>query len=168
MRARVGRPSVYSEPLSLRICEHLASGMTLRASAWPGELGRRNLRCVRGPEERRLLHASTARPLEGRRADARVEQALYHRAIGYSYDSERVFCSKDGIVTRVAVVERMAPAQGAPGKRAFTTSPPHRRRRPDQCRAVPDGGQPAPEMPVNDRSAQNAADVAQPSRRIDR
>ena len=34
-------------------------------------------------------------------ADARVERALYQRATGYSYDAVKIFCSKDGKITKV-------------------------------------------------------------------
>jgi hypothetical protein len=36
-----------------------------------------------------------------RKADERVLKSLYHRAIGYSYDAVKVFCNKDGVITRV-------------------------------------------------------------------
>lgn len=41
-------------------------------------------------------------------ADDRVERALYSRALGYSFPSEKVFC-KDGIVTRAKIVEHVPP-----------------------------------------------------------
>lgn len=42
-------------------------------------------------------------------ADDRVEHALYNRAAGYSFDSEKIFVSKTGKVTRVKTVEHIAP-----------------------------------------------------------
>jgi hypothetical protein len=42
-------------------------------------------------------------------ADSRVEQSLYQRAVGYSFESEKVFCNKDGEVTRVPIVEHVPP-----------------------------------------------------------
>ena len=42
-------------------------------------------------------------------ADARVEQSLYQRAAGYSYNAEKIFCNKDGEVTRVPIVEHVPP-----------------------------------------------------------
>jgi hypothetical protein len=42
-------------------------------------------------------------------ADARVERSLYSRAVGYSFKSEKVFCNKDGEVTRVPIVEHVPP-----------------------------------------------------------
>lgn len=41
-------------------------------------------------------------------ADDRVERSLYQRAVGYSFESEKVFCH-DGEVTRVPVVEHIEP-----------------------------------------------------------
>lgn len=42
-------------------------------------------------------------------ADSRVEQSLYNRAVGYSYKSEKIFCNKDGDVTRVEYVAHVPP-----------------------------------------------------------
>jgi hypothetical protein len=42
-------------------------------------------------------------------ADSRVEQSLCQRAVGYSFESEKVFCNKDGEVTRVPIVEHVPP-----------------------------------------------------------
>jgi hypothetical protein len=40
---------------------------------------------------------------------APVEQSLYQRAVGYSLNSEKIFCNKDGEVTRVPIVEHVPP-----------------------------------------------------------
>jgi hypothetical protein len=32
-----------------------------------------------------------------------------HRAVGYSFNSEKIFCNKDGEVTRVPIVEHVPP-----------------------------------------------------------
>jgi hypothetical protein len=42
-------------------------------------------------------------------ADARVERSLYMRAVGYSYDAEKIFCDKNGKVTRVPYREHLPP-----------------------------------------------------------
>jgi hypothetical protein len=42
-------------------------------------------------------------------ADARVEASLYHRALGYSYDSEEVRVLKDGQIIRVPIREHVPP-----------------------------------------------------------
>ena len=42
-------------------------------------------------------------------ADARVERSLYQRAVGYSFNSEKILCNKNGEVTRVPIVEHVPP-----------------------------------------------------------
>jgi hypothetical protein len=42
-------------------------------------------------------------------ADDRVERSLYNRAIGYSYDAVKIFCDKNGKVTRVPCREHVPP-----------------------------------------------------------
>lgn len=42
-------------------------------------------------------------------ADELVEQSLYQRARGYSVDTDKVFCNKDGEVTKVPVREHFPP-----------------------------------------------------------
>ena len=38
-----------------------------------------------------------------------VERSLYSRAVGYSFNSEKIFCNKDREVTRVPIVEHVPP-----------------------------------------------------------
>jgi len=45
-------------------------------------------------------------------ADDRVERALYNRAVGYSFESEKIF-NYQGVVVRADVVEHVPPDQGA-------------------------------------------------------
>mgnify|MGYP001184994973 CR=1 FL=1 len=45
-------------------------------------------------------------------ADDRVERALYNRAVGYSFDSEKVF-QAGGEIIRAPIVEHVPPDQGA-------------------------------------------------------
>ena len=42
-------------------------------------------------------------------ADVRVERSLYQRAVGYSYDAVKIFCDKNGKVTRVPYPEHVPP-----------------------------------------------------------
>ena len=42
-------------------------------------------------------------------ADDRVERSLDNRAIGYSYDAVKIFCDKNGKVTRVPCREHVRP-----------------------------------------------------------
>ena len=45
-------------------------------------------------------------------ADERVKRALYERAVGYSYETEKVFCF-DGQIVRTPFVEHVPPDVGA-------------------------------------------------------
>jgi hypothetical protein len=56
-------------------------------------------------------------------ADARVERSLYSRAVGYSFNSEKIFCSKDGEVTRVPIVEHVPPDVRRRSSGSRTASP---------------------------------------------
>ena len=42
-------------------------------------------------------------------ADARVERSLFERATGYTFESVKIFCNKDGEVTEVPVLEHVPP-----------------------------------------------------------
>jgi hypothetical protein len=64
--------------------------------------------------------------------DNRVEQSLYRRAVGYSFDSEKLF-SFQGSVTRADVVEHVPPDVTAC---IFWL----KNRRPEQWRDKPEGG----------------------------
>lgn len=61
-------------------------------------------------------------------ADDRIEHSLYHRALGYTFDSEKIFC-KDGDVTRVPYREHVPPDTAAASLWL-------RNRRPDKWRDV--------------------------------
>ena len=45
----------------------------------------------------------------GRIADEIVERSLYERATGYSHESVKIFCNKDGDVVQVPFIEHVAP-----------------------------------------------------------
>ena len=42
-------------------------------------------------------------------ADTRVERSLYERANGYSFEAVKIFCGKDGQVTKVPYIEHVPP-----------------------------------------------------------
>ena len=42
-------------------------------------------------------------------ADSRVERSLFERATGYSRESVKIFCGKDGEVTQVPFIEHVPP-----------------------------------------------------------
>jgi hypothetical protein len=46
---------------------------------------------------------------DGVQSDNRVERSLYNRAVGYSFQAEKIFCNKDGIVTHVPYIEHVPP-----------------------------------------------------------
>jgi hypothetical protein len=47
-----------------------------------------------------------------KKADDRVERALFNRAVGYTYESEKLFCY-EGVVTRAQTIDHVAPDPGA-------------------------------------------------------
>lgn len=51
----------------------------------------------------------TALKLGKKPADNRVVRSLYHRAVGYSFDAEKIHVNKDGDVTRVPYKEHVPP-----------------------------------------------------------
>lgn len=42
-------------------------------------------------------------------ADERVQRSFFHKAVGYTFDAEKIFCSKDGVVTKVPYTEHCPP-----------------------------------------------------------
>lgn len=42
-------------------------------------------------------------------ADGKVAEKLYHRALGYSHPSEKIFMTKDGEIVRADIVEHYPP-----------------------------------------------------------
>jgi len=53
---------------------------------------------------------AVGRPTRGKEsADERVVRSLYARATGYEYDAVKIFCNKDGKVTKVKYREHLAP-----------------------------------------------------------
>jgi hypothetical protein len=64
---------------------------------------------VKHPE---FAEALRFRDEHGTFADDRVKRSLLHKATGYSFHSEKIFC-QDGVVTRVPVVEHVPPSDTA-------------------------------------------------------
>lgn len=46
------------------------------------------------------------------KSDDRVERALFNRAVGYTFESEKLFCY-EGVVTRAEIIEHVPPDPGA-------------------------------------------------------
>jgi transcriptional regulator with XRE-family HTH domain len=59
--------------------------------------------------KRRHPHFRDALALWKYQADAKVERSLYERATGYTCVDEKIFCSKDGTVTRVETTKHYPP-----------------------------------------------------------
>ncbi|WP_089177136.1 helix-turn-helix domain-containing protein [Bosea sp. AS-1] len=72
-------------------------------------------------------------------ADARVERALYNRAVGYSYQSEKIFNEK-GTIIRAPVVEHVPPDTGAAFNWLKNRKPAEWRDKITQEHTGPDGG----------------------------
>jgi hypothetical protein len=58
---------------------------------------------------RRVTSITSALAAGKAEADGRVERSLYMRAVGYSYDAEKIFCDKNGNVTKVPYREHVPP-----------------------------------------------------------
>lgn len=85
-----------------------AMGMTDRELAQLFGKSERTIRAWRAKHE----DFAAATKLGKDAADDRVEASLYHRAIGYSYDAEKVFHNA-GKITRVPYVEHVPPSEPA-------------------------------------------------------
>jgi len=46
-------------------------------------------------------------------ADERVKRSLYHKAVGYSYEGEKIIQGKEGNVTRISIREHVPPSDTA-------------------------------------------------------
>lgn len=100
-----GRPSSYAPgfvEVARRLCDKLgATDMDL--ARW-FEVDERTIRRwrVEHPE------FAAACKLGKDPADDRVERSLYHRAVGYTYEAEKIYC-EGGKVTRVPYIEHVPP-----------------------------------------------------------
>ena len=79
-------------------CLHRSHWITYGAGEWVTGSGQRRPRDNWKAQHPDFLGSLKAGKEE---ADARVERSLYSRAVGYSFNSEKIFCNKDGEVTRV-------------------------------------------------------------------
>ena len=104
-KARMGRPSSY-KPEFAKMARHLCKlGATDADLAVAFEVSIPTIDTwkAKRPDFLGSLKAGKAD------ADDRVERSLYSRAVGYSFNSEKIFCNKDGEVTRVPIVEHVPP-----------------------------------------------------------
>jgi hypothetical protein len=96
-RARTGRPSSY-KPEYAKMVKHVA-----KLGATDTDLAK-----IFGVSDATIDNWKAHHPdflgpsKKGKaEADARVVRSLYRRAVGYSYDAVKIFCSKDGKITKV-------------------------------------------------------------------
>ena len=99
-----GRPTLYS-PRYPKIVQGLCElGATDREIADKLDISVSTLNSWRATH----VEFSDALTVGKEKADERVARALFNRAVGYSFDSEKVFHS-NGIITRIATVEHVPP-----------------------------------------------------------
>jgi hypothetical protein len=73
------------------------------------------------------------------RADERVERALFNRAVGYTFESEKVF-QFQGVIVRAPTVEHVPPDPGAAKLWLTNRRPDEWRDKIDHSLSGPDGG----------------------------
>lgn len=101
-----GRPTKYLPvyaKLVARMVEH--TGATRAEICQLLEIGNGTLHRweMAYPEFRDALRAKARSA-----CDARVERALYERAVGYTFESEKIFC-QEGLVIRAGILEHVPP-----------------------------------------------------------
>src|SRR6185312_6598815 len=103
--AKVGRPTDYKPELCEEIRKLVSTGATDSEIADYCGVSVRTLYTWRGkyPEFLQALKATKEE------ADAIVERSLFQRATGYEVDSVKIFCDKEGNVTKVPFREIVPP-----------------------------------------------------------
>lgn len=105
----VGAPTVYNPAILPRIKELARDGATDREIAeFIGVSVNTVYRWKAANREFRY-----ALRMGRKSADLRVKRALYQRAIGYSVETVKVFCNKEGEVTQVPIIEHYPPSEAA-------------------------------------------------------
>lgn len=100
-----GRPSEFRQEYVTKVLEMAERGATDTEIADALDVSVRTL--YRWKAEREDFRQ--ALKIAKDEADARVERSLYERALGYEHDAVKIFCSKDGQVTKVPYREKVAP-----------------------------------------------------------
>jgi len=105
---KVGRPTKYKPEFAKQAAKACEAGFTDRDIAELLGVDERTLNRWKHdhPEFCQSVKVGKAA------ADDRVEQSLYRKATGYSFNSEKLFCY-EGVVTRAAVVEHVPPSDTA-------------------------------------------------------
>jgi hypothetical protein len=100
-----GRPTLFSDVLSKKICELVEGGKTIEQIADILSINPRTLQLwmQKKPDFMRDIKESR------QKASELVEASLYHRAMGYSIPEEKVFCNSNGEVTKVTTLKHYPP-----------------------------------------------------------
>ena len=103
--ARAGRPSKYDPAFAEQARKLAQLGATDREAADFFGVAESTLSLWK------LVHPEFSEALKvgKEHADARVIQSLYRRAVGYSFDSEKVAINAQGDITRAKIVEHVPP-----------------------------------------------------------
>jgi hypothetical protein len=102
--AKTGRPSAYRAALADQARQLCALGATDKELATFFAIAMSTL------YQWKIQHPAFASALKVGKAEAddRVERSLYQLAVGYSFESEKLFC-QDGRVIRAPIVEHVPP-----------------------------------------------------------
>ena len=106
--ATVGRPSTYKEEFAEQAAKLCELGATDRELADFFKVDTRTIYRWRNQHQEFCQAVIAGKG----NADARVERALYNRAVGYTFDSEKIFQSQ-GEIIRAATLEHVPPDPGA-------------------------------------------------------
>lgn len=107
-KSTVGRPSAYKEEYAAQAKELIERGMTHWEVAQFFDINRATLYRWMGS----IPEFCDAIKRHGENSNDRVEVSLYERAVGYSYEAEKVF-QYQGDVIRAKTVEHIPPDPGA-------------------------------------------------------
>jgi hypothetical protein len=100
-----GRPTKFNEAIREKILELAKSGKTNSQIADIVGVHVRTLENWQGKHKDFLWAFRESKSV----ADDLVEAAFFQRAVGYTHDSEKIFCTKDGKVRRVKTKEHYPP-----------------------------------------------------------
>jgi transcriptional regulator with XRE-family HTH domain len=105
----MGRPTKFSPVLTEQMARMFELGLTDEQVSYATGIARATLSRWKNenPDFKDTIKKAKAA------ADSQVEISLFRRACGYEQKSEKIFCNKDGKVTRAEYIERYPPDTGA-------------------------------------------------------
>lgn len=103
--AKTGRPTKFKPEFVAQAAKLAALGATDREAAEFFEVDERTLHRWKHENEAFCQSLKVGKEI----ADARVEQSLYRKALGYSHDAVKIAVNAVGEVTQVPYVENYAP-----------------------------------------------------------